>query len=60
MAADLFVEADGPLSVRCGTCGGTVANTQYPTTTFHLRSLQTLERIHADRCPGAPTAGGGR
>jgi hypothetical protein len=48
--ADLVVEADGPLSVRCGTCDAVVAGTQFPTVTFHLRTLVQLRRIHEVTC----------
>jgi hypothetical protein len=46
----LVVEADGPLSVRCETCGDHVAGTQFPTVSFHLQTLMTLLTIHAKKC----------
>jgi hypothetical protein len=46
----LVVEADGPLSVRCETCGQHIAGTQYPTVSFHLETLMTLLTIHAKKC----------
>ncbi len=52
--SELVVSADGPLSVNCRACGDHVAGTQYPTTEFHIRTLETLREIHSKRCKPAP------
>jgi hypothetical protein len=48
--AELIVEADGPLGVRCETCGASIAGTQYPTVTFRVRTLVQLAKIHEPEC----------
>lgn len=46
----LAVEADGPLSVRCETCGEHITGTTYPDVKVYLERLLSLFVNHAREC----------